>query len=163
MIDEKEMARARGAAVPARASRQQSWSNAGAAAAGTWVSDLGLTVPSGTRWHIEIQLDVVETRAPSQFDESTATRFHLDIYSEEWGFYFCHAGQCSWIRVTDVPFVHGRDDFKLLDLAPPLTEIGQLVRELEQRFSIRLRRDLALIRTNLPKAEPAVRSWIATL
>jgi hypothetical protein len=157
------MGRSRSAAVRTRASSQQSWSNAGAAAAGSWASDLGITVPTGTRWHIEIQLDVVETRAPSQFDETTATRFHLDIYSEEWGFYFCHAGQCSWIRVTDISFIHGRDDFDLLGMTPALNDIGHLVRHLEQKFRIRLRRDLALVRTNLSKAEPIVRAWIATL
>jgi len=142
---------------------QQAWSNAGAMAAGVWVNDLGLTVPTGTRWHIEIQLDVIETRAPSQFDEATATRFHLDIYSEEWGFYFCHAGKRSWIRVTDQPFMHGRDDYSLLATTPALKDVGQLVRQLEQKHGIRFRRDLALVRTNLSKAEPVVRTWIAAL
>jgi len=132
-------------------------------AAGGWVNDLGLTVPTGTRWHIEIQLDVIESRAPSQFDEATATRFHLDIYSEEWGFYFCHAGQCSWIRVTDQAFMHGRDDYNLLGMTPALKDIGGLVRHLEQKFGLRFRRDLALVRTNLSKAEPVLRTWIAAL
>jgi len=120
-------------------------------------------MPTGTRWHIEIQLDVTDARASSQFDELTATRFHIDIYSEEWGFYFCHAKQSSWIRVTDQAFVHGRDDFKLLPLTPTLSDIGKLVGQLEQDHGVRFRRDLALVRTNLPKAEPAIRAWIATL
>jgi len=157
------MGRSRGGALRTQASTHQAWGNAGAMAAGSWVNDLGLTVPTGTRWHIEIQLDVIETRAPSEFDEATATRFHLDIYSEEWGFYFCHAGQCSWIRVTDQAFMHGRDDYQLLGMTPALKDIGQLVRHLEHTFGLRFRRDLALVRTNLSKAEPVLRTWIAAL
>jgi hypothetical protein len=156
-----EMGRSRGGATPAHASTHQTWSNAGAMAADAWVHELGLTVPTGTRWHIEVQLDVIETRAPSQFDEATATRFHLDIYSEEWG--FCHAGRRSWIRVTDQAFMHGRDDYNLLAMTPALKDVGQLVRHLEQKHGIRFRRDLALVRTNLSKAESVVRTWIAAL
>src|SRR6185312_10788992 len=65
-------------------------------------------------------------RAPSEFDETTSSRFHLDIYLEEWGVFFCHAGQSSRIRVTDMAFVHGRDDFQLLGVTPQLKDIGWL-------------------------------------
>ena len=160
---EQEKGRSRGGALRTQASTHQQWSNAGALAAAAWVSDRGLTLPTGTRWHIELQLDVIETPAPSQYDEATATRFHLDIYSEEWGFYFCHGGKCSWIRVTDQPFMHGRDDFSLLGMTPVLKDIGPLVRHLEQKYRIEFRRDLALVRTNLAKAEPTLRAWIAAL
>src|SRR5690349_3802850 len=105
---------------------------AGAMAAEMWLRQRGLSPPPTTRWHVEIALDVVHTRAPSEFDEVIATRFHLDIYLEEWGVFFCHGGNASWVRVTDVPFVHGRDDFQLLAVLPPLKDVGQLLRQLER-------------------------------
>src|SRR6185312_3841784 len=154
------MGRSRGSALWTRASDQQSWMTGGARSAASWVTERGIVVPTGTRWHAEVLLDVIEGRAPSEHDEATATRFHLDIYSEEWGFYFCHAGKCSWIRVTDQAFMHGRDDYSLLGMTPALKDIGQLVRHLEQKFGLRFRRDLALVRTNLSKAEPVLRTWV---
>lgn len=114
------------------------------------------------RWFAEIALDVVHARAPSQFDETTATRFHLDIYADEWGIFFCHGGQSSWIRVTDIAFVHGRDDFGLLVTIPALDDIGQLMRQLERAHRIQLQRQHASVRTNIPTAEPAIRAWLAT-
>ena len=65
-----------------------------------------------------------------------AARFHLAISSTEWGFVLCHAGWTSWIRVTDVPFVHERDDFRLLNQVPPLRDMGSLVQLVEDRYDI---------------------------
>ena len=157
------MGRSRGSAVSTRASDRASWMTSGARSASSWVTARGITVPTGTRWHAEVLIDVIEGRAPSEHDESVATRFHLDMYSEEWGFYFCHGGRCSWVRVTDQPFVHGRDDFSLLGLTPALADIGQLVRHLELKHKIRFRREHAHIRTNIPDGEAAIRAWVATL
>jgi hypothetical protein len=122
-----------------------------------------VTPPATGRWFAEIALDVVHARAPSQFDETSATRFHLDIYADEWGVFFCHGGQSSWIRVTDIPFVHGRDDFGLLASIPALKDIGQLMRQLERGHRIQLQRPHATIRTNVAGAEPAIRAWVTTL
>jgi hypothetical protein len=97
------------------------------------------------------------------FDERSDTRFRLEIYSEEWGVFFCHKGRASWIRVTDIPFVHGRDDFHLLQAVPALNDIASLLRSIEQEHAIAFKREHALIRTNLPAAEPVVRAWIRTL
>lgn len=152
-----------GGALRARASSQQSWSSVGAQSAARWLSDRGIPITPGQRWHIEIALDVVDVPAPVDYDEKSATRFHLDIYSEEWGHYFCHGGRCSWIRVTDLAFVHGKDEHHLLGLTPSLRDIGQLLRHLEQKFAIRFRRDLARIRTNLPGVEHKIRQWLAAL
>lgn len=135
----------------------------GAIAAAAWLRDRGVTAPTPPRWHVEISLDVINQRPPTDFDDATATRFHLSIYAEEWGVYFCHRGRSSWIRITDVAFVHGRDDFKLVGSLPPLKDVGTLVRRLEQEHQIRFQRKHASIRTNIPAIEPAVRSWIATL
>jgi hypothetical protein len=156
------MSSSRGA-LGARASGSRSWASVGATAAASWVRGRGLTTNGLSRWHVEIQLDVVDGPAPADYDEATATRFHLDIYTEEWGLYFCHDGRSSWIRVTDLAFVHGRDDFQLLTLTPPLPDIGRLVRQLEQKHGFQFRRDQALIRTNIARGEAAIRSWLATL
>ena len=114
-------------------------------------------------WQVEIAMDVVDHAAPSEFDETVATRFHIDLYREEWGVYFCHQGKWSWIRVTDVAFVHGRDDHRLLDWIPALKDVKTLLRRLEQMHRITLRRDHAAVHTNLPQLAPAVRRWLATL
>lgn len=108
-------------------------------------------------------MDVGDVPPSPDFDERTASRFHLDLYSEEWGFLFCHRGQLSRIRVTDVAFVHGRDDHHLLDATPALPDIGGLLRSLERRHQIVFRRDLALVRSDLPNVEPAVRRWLLAL
>lgn len=138
-------------------------STAGALAASAWLRDRAATPPAHSRWHVEIALDVVNRRAPTEFDETSATRFHINIYAEEWGTFFCHGGRSSWIRVTDVPFVHGKDDFNLISLMPALEDVGQLLRRVEQANGIRFQREYAAIDTNLPNLEAAVLAWIATL
>ncbi len=138
-------------------------SSEGASAAAGWLAARRLPTPSVLRWHVEIALDTRDAPAPHAFDDRAATRFHVDIYSEEWGVFFCHGGRSSWIRVTDIAFVHGRDDFGLLGTIPALKDIGALLRKLEQQHTIQLHREHAAIRTNLTGAEPAIRRWIATL
>jgi hypothetical protein len=135
----------------------------GGAAASQWLAQRKLPPTSVLRWHVEIALDVVEAPAPTEFDERTATRFHIDIYSEEWGVFFCHAGRSSWVRITDIAFVHGRDDFGLIAAMPSLHDVGSLLRRLERQHGVQFQRDFAAVRTNLGSAEPAIRRWIATL
>jgi hypothetical protein len=136
---------------------------AGPLASAAWLRDRGQDQTTTTRWYVEIALDVVHARAPSEFDERTSTRFHLDIYAEEWGLYFCHGGHSSWIRVTDIAFVHGRDDFQLLDATPGLRDIGLLLRRLEATHAVKFQREHASIKTNVTSLEPAFRAWIAAL
>jgi len=108
-------------------------------------------------------MDVGDVPPSPEFDERTASRFHIDIYSEEWGFLFCHRGELSRIRVTDVAFVHGRDDHRLLAATPALAELGALLRSLERKHQVAFRRDLALVRSDLPNIEPLVRRWLLAL
>jgi hypothetical protein len=136
---------------------------AGAAAATSWLSSLGLQPPSTLRWHVEIAIADLDATPPIEFDERVATRFQLDLYSEEWGYFFCHQGRSSWIRITDIPFVHGRDDFGLLAQTPTLGSIGATMRSLEARLAFQLRREHALVRTNLAGGEAVVRRWLASL
>jgi hypothetical protein len=135
----------------------------GAQAAGAWYSDRGFRAPTHERWNVEISLATLDVPAPEMFDDRIDSRFHVDIYGEEWGFFFCHGGRTSWIRVTDVPFVHGRDEFELLSTSPRLGEIGELLRGLESRHRILFRRKQALVKTNLPSAESSIRRWIEAL
>lgn len=122
-----------------------------------------LVPPALTPWHVEVSLDVRSAPATRELDEHRDTRFHIEIYSQEWGVFFCHEGHASWVRVTDVPFVHGRDDFQLLSMLPPLKDVGGLVRSLERQHAIHFRRDLALVRTNVPSAQPVVQAWVRAL
>ncbi len=134
----------------------------GSRAAFDWLEEHKLPTPS-TRWHVAIGLDVRDEPAPASFDEASDSRFHVEIYSEEWGFFFCHGGRASWIRITDVPFVHIRDDYRLLARTPTLRDIGVLLRALEQEHALKFRREHAFISTSLVAAEPQIRAWVLSL
>lgn len=136
---------------------------AGMLAARSWLTSCGLTSTGVLRWHAEILLDVVDQPAREEFDDRFDTRFRIEIYAEEWGFFVCHAGQSSWIRVTDIPFVHGRDDFRLLGSTPSLRDLGGLIRSLERQHRIHFSRGNARVSTNLPAAEPSIRRWVESL
>ncbi len=112
-----------------------------------WLGALGLSPTA--RWYVEISISA---------DADTA--FELNIYGEEWGFAFHHGGRGSWIRVTDIPFVHGRDDFQLLPQTPELLAIDTLVSDLERTHGFAFRRVKASIRSNLPDALEIVRDWL---
>lgn len=135
----------------------------GRLAAAHWLGERQLQTPSLKRWHVEVSLATLDTPAPINYDDRVDTRFHVDVYSEEWGFFFCHGGRASWIRVTDIAFVHGRDDLGLLAQTPALPDIGALLRTLEVRHNVSFRRKLALVRTNVPNSEPEIRSWVESL
>ena len=81
---------------------------------------------------------------------------------EEWSYFVCHQGRVSWIRITDVPLVHGRDDLRLLSLTPVLGSIGGLLRTVEKQHGLSFSRKHALIRTNIASAESAIRTWVST-
>jgi hypothetical protein len=126
--------------------------NTGPLAAAAWLAELGLT-PSEKRWFVELDVGT----------GPRSTRFQLDIYAEEWGYRFHHDGRRSWIRVTDIPFVHGADDHELLAVTPPLRNIGRVMRDLEARYEIELPRDDVSVRTNVDGAESIVRAWARML
>lgn len=116
----------------------------------------GLT-PHEPRWFVEVTFGV----AGAASDKDDTTQLRIELFSEEWGFWFRREGKVSWVRVTDVPFVHGRDEHALLRDTPALKNIGRLVRALEERFDIRFDRDAPLIRTSLLGTEQTIRDWIA--
>src|SRR3954451_9882557 len=119
----------------------------GAEEAERWLLSLGL--PTLTRWHAEVAI-------PAGRD----AMFDLNIYAEEWGFVFHHGERASWIRVTDIPFVHGRDDFRLLPRTTDLLAINLLAAELEVEYGLELDRARATIRTNIPNASDSIRDWL---
>jgi hypothetical protein len=136
--------------------------NTGPLATASWLAARGL-LPDGPRWFVDVALSPVASRSPLVLDEETATQLQLEIYAEEWGIAFRHLGKGSWIRVTDLPFVHGRDDYVMLETIPALRNIGDLVRAIEARFAIRFERRAPTIRTSISSAEPIIRDWVATL
>jgi hypothetical protein len=135
----------------------------GMRAASAWLDDRRVRSPELKRWHVEVSLSTIDGPAPVNYDDRVDTRFHVDIYSEEWGYFFCHGGRASWIRVTDIPFVHGRDDFKLLAQTPALGDIRDLLRSVETQHQLAFKRKHALVRTNIAGAESAIRSWVESL
>lgn len=142
--------------------RRATDSNAGRLASTAWLSARGLRAAS-KRWDVEVGLGVTAKPAMAGFDPDRDTCFQLFIYSEEWGFRFCHARRQSWIRVTDIPFVHGRDAFGLLAATPPLKNVGAFLRSLESEHRIKFQRAHAAVSTTLPGAEAAVRKWLHSL
>lgn len=134
--------------------------NTGMLAVAGWLAARGIYPPMNRSWLIEAVIGIAD--APASFGFS-GTRFQIVLSSEEWGFAFSHDGRASSIRVTDVPFVHDRDDFQLLAQTPPLKSLGVLIRQLEQRHGIFFQRRYANVRTNLAGAEVIVKSWIMTL
>jgi len=136
--------------------------NAGKLATAAWIFQNGLR-PRAKTWDVEIGLGVVAKPATLEFDPQRDTRFQLHLYSEEWGYRFCHAGRQSWIRITDVPFVHGSDQFKLLAATPPLKNLGAFLRSLEDSHGLAFQRSHAALLSSIPDAEPAVRDWLRKL
>jgi hypothetical protein len=137
--------------------------NTGIRQARDWLGDRKLESETQKRWHVEVSLATLDAPAPVNYDDRVDSRFHIDIYSEEWGFFFCHGGRASWIRITDIPFVHGRDDFHLLAQTPALSDVGALLRTLEATHNLAFRRSHALVRTNIAGAMPKIRSWVEAL
>jgi hypothetical protein len=124
--------------------------NTGPLASAAWLVARGL-FPREPRWFVELELVADED-----------TRLVIEIYAEEWGFAFHHADRVSWIRITDIAFVHGRDEHGLLVEAPTLRDIGRLITRLERRYGIELART-PTIKTSLVDADATIRDWAATL
>jgi hypothetical protein len=134
--------------------------SAGTLATAAWLAARGLLVAPRTPWDVSIVLDIVTEDDTARGTDLPETRFHIAISSTEWGFYFAHNHRASWIRVTDAPFIHQRDDFALLFKVPPLRDLGRLVRALEETYGVRFRRRHAAVRTNISNAEPVIREWV---
>ena len=134
----------------------------GPLASAAWLVARGL-LPNGPRWYVTLAFDVDEAATFEELDLQTSTRFQIEIFSEEWGFRFCHRGRISWIRITDIPFVHGRDDYALLRETPALRNIGTLMRAQERLHDVAFARYRPLIQTSLVGADHTLREWAATL
>ena len=134
-------------------------STAATLAVDAWFYERGIKQPS-VAWRIDVTLDN-ELRPTREFAEAIDTRFQLFMRHDEWGVYFCHAGRVSRLRVTDLVRPELRDDHHLANGTPPLRRIGTLIRELETRHCLQLRRSNAEIMTTVPETEPIVRAWIS--
>lgn len=136
--------------------------NAGALASSMWLAARNVTAAPDTRWAVAIALDIVDRAAGPTANAGSASRFQIAISAAEWGLLFCHRGQLSQIRITDVPFVQDRDEHALLRHVPPLRGVGALIQRLEQKHGLAFRRSHAFVGTDLAGAEPRIRSWIAS-
>jgi hypothetical protein len=127
-----------------------------------WLSARGLYPPvSGEPWQVTILLDVVNPRI-ALFDAATRTRLQIVIERFEWSVVFTHGTRESWIRVTDAPRVHERDDLGLLPHMTELRNLGMFVRWLERQFKLEFRRPHAAIHTNLLEAQQRILLWIVS-
>ena len=124
----------------------------GALAAHAWLAQRGLDASQTPHWFVEISI-------PSDVPD---TRFELNVYPEEWGFIFRRGVRVSSIRVTDVAFVHGFDDYRLLAETPALEDIAVLLSTLDERYTITFDRTRASVRSNLTRAAAVVRPWLVT-
>jgi hypothetical protein len=127
----------------------------GALASQRWLEERGLA-SSTTHWYVEI------TMRPWN-DEQGTTVLTVNIYPEEWGVIFRHNYKASSLRVTDEPFVHGRDDFTLLADLGELTGLGDLLVKLERRFGFAFDRAHATVQSNIRRATPVVRGWLVAI
>ncbi|MDQ3339178.1 MAG: hypothetical protein M4D80_28790 [Myxococcota bacterium] len=124
--------------------------NTGPLATAAWCVSRDL-FPKDRNWFVEIAMP------------AGSSRFAIEIFGAEWGFSFQHDGRVSWIRVTDIPFVHGHDDFQLLHEASSLMQIGEVVCKIEHLYGIKFARDEAAVRTSIEDGEPAIREWLRSL
>lgn len=126
----------------------------GALASRAWLDARGLDARTHAAWYVEVQ---VYTDLPN-------ARFELNLYPEEWGFVFRFKTQLSSIRITDLAFVHGADDLKLLARTPSLDDVSRLMATLETEHAVRFDFGRAVVRTNLEEGRTtaAVRSWLTS-
>lgn len=122
----------------------------GAAASRAWLEERRLDAKKIRHWFVEIVID----------SDSPDAVLDLNIYPEEWGFVFRRGNRVSSIRITDIPFVHGRDDFGLLPETPSLDRIGDLLATLERRFDFRFQRVGPRVKTNLVRGAMVVGAWL---
>jgi hypothetical protein len=122
----------------------------GSQAAAAWAAQVGLDVAGTPHWYVEIELHTDPVEA--QLD--------LNIYPEEWGVVFRRGNRVSSIRVTDVPFVHGKDDHGLLTGLPELARFDELLAMLERRYDVVFQRTHPAVRSNLRRALASVRPWL---
>ena len=125
--------------------------NTGPLASCAWLADRDIR-PNAAKWFVEITLT-----------SGASTRLQLDVYAEEWGIQLVDDGRRSWIRVTDVAFVHGQDDFKLAARMPRLRDIALWIRQLEDELDVRFDREALEIRTSIVGADAPIRAWIALI
>jgi hypothetical protein len=125
-----------------------------------WLSARLLVVPPGFGWDVTIALGILDRPVTITFDGKIETRFHVSISANEWGYFFCHQGKVSWIRVTDNVSVHERDEYNLASATPPLRDLGRFLAGLEAKHALRFRREHAAVRTNIVDGAEPIKQWI---
>lgn len=126
----------------------------------TWLRERGLSAPLGTRWRVQIALDLASRPATFGF---SPTKFQLTIDPDAWGFEFMHDGLTSTIQIKNLATARDRDEHRLVAVTPPLTRVGTLLRDLEARYCMFFPRHHAALRSSIPGSEPMIRTWISSL
>lgn len=121
----------------------------GARESTAWLALRGLDALHVPAWYVHVTLHGIP-----------AGTLDLEVFPHEWCYAFELAGCTSTLRVTDIEFVHGRDDHNLLGEAPSLDRFLDFVARLEQRHAVRFDRTTALVHSNLTRAAPIVRAWL---
>ncbi len=129
--------------------------NTGALASAAWLAARDL-FPTEARWSVTVAL------WPLPDGSHEPTRFTLEIFAEEWGFSLRRADKLSWIRITDMPFVHSRDDFALLRRTPRLDMVSDLLLSIEDEHSITFDRSQPRVTSSFGH-EDTIARWARSL
>lgn len=126
----------------------------GAREARAWLAASGLEVGTNRQWWVEMAIPCALHRE---------TTLEIAIYPAEWAVMFRHDNKLSHVRITDEKFTGGVDELDLFPIVTELAHIGRLVTLLSTRHQTELQRDKVAVRSNVPRASTAVRTWLALL
>ncbi len=115
-----------------------------------WIEQCGLATLNTPSWYVEVSISTARED----------TRCELNVYPDEWGVIFRRGIRVSSVRVTDVAFVHGRDDDNLLRVFPSLDRVRNLITLLEHRFDLAFDRAGSAVHSNLTRASAIIRGWL---
>ncbi len=130
-----------------------------------FLGSIGVVPPrDGTKkFYVDVHFDS-KGRPADVYSSATDTVIRISIREEEWSVYANVPPQkASHVRVrAEGAFVHGRDAFGLLEIVPPIAELGDFILQIERKLGVKFPR-VAFVRTNVAGAKKAVRSWVASL
>ena len=123
-----------------------------------WVDEVGLDVSARPdTWRVNVILEPGNEAPVGRYASSIDTRVELWVTTGGWQLYLCNAGKEGTYYPAD-----GWTDATLPDLpTPTLATVRELIRTMEKRLGVTFRRDLPLIRTNIPGGTKAITRWLA--
>ena len=123
-----------------------------------WVDEVGLDVSTTPdTWRANIILEPGNEAPVGRYASSIDTRVELWVTTGGWQLYLCNAGKEGTYYPAD-----GWTDATIPDLpTPTLATVREFIRTMEKRLGVTFRRDLPLIRTNIPGGTKAIMRWLA--